>query len=110
MENNQDDFDLSPDWYSAKKVDKIQNTIKTRDDETKRAIETRRRELELHKKLEEEARDKAVSEADKKQIELREIYGPRVKGLKEAFESEMNLALDQLLGKKYFGGTFWVFR
>ena len=99
LENNQDDFDLSPDWYSAKKVDKIQNTIKTRDDETKRAIETRRRELELQKKLEEEARDKAVSEADKKQIELREIYGPRVKGLKEAFESEMNLALDQLLGK-----------
>ena len=50
LENNQDDFDLSPDWFSAKAVDKIQNTIKTRDDETKRAIETRRRELELQKK------------------------------------------------------------
>ena len=99
LENNQDDFDLSPDWFSAKSVAKIQNTIKTRDDETKRAIETRRRELELQKKLEEKAREQAISEADQKQAELREIYGPRVKGLKESFETEMNLVLNQLLGK-----------
>ena len=99
LESSDDDFDLSPDWFSAKLVAKRQNTIKTRDDETKRAIETHRRELELQKKLEEQARNKAVSEANKKQTELREIYGPRVKGLKETFEAEMNLVLNQLLGK-----------
>ena len=96
--SNGDDFDLSPDWFSAKAVDKIQNTIKTRDDETKRAIETRRRELKLQKKLEEEAREQAISEADQRQAELRQIYGPRVKGLKEAFDAEMNVLLDQLMG------------
>ena len=97
--SNGDEFELSPEWFSAKSVTKIQNTIKTRDEESKRALETRRRELELQKKLEEQAREKAVSAADKKQAELRQIYGPRVKGLKEAFDAEINILLDQLMGK-----------
>ena len=99
LESNGDQFNLSPDWFSPKTVAKIQNAIKTRDEQSKKDLEERRRQLALQKQLEDDAKQRAISEAEKAQLELRKTHEPRVKSLKENFIAEMDLVLDELFEK-----------